>query len=67
MADTNEELNIQEDLKDGPTRNRSCTDILCCMIFLVFWGASFFVFSQTYKNGDVTKIARPFDADGRLA
>jgi hypothetical protein len=66
MADSNEDLNLQEDLKDGPTRNRSCTDILCCLLFLVFWAVSIFIFTETFKNGDVTKIARPFDADGRL-
>jgi len=64
MADTSEELILQDDLKDGPTRTRSCTDILCCLVFVLFWSVSLFIFSQTFKNGDVTKIARPFDADG---
>lgn len=24
-------------LKDGPIADRSCTDIICCLVFIAFW------------------------------
>ena len=30
-------------LKNGPLENRGCTDILCCIIFLAFWGVMGYV------------------------
>lgn len=24
-------------LKDGPIADRSCTDIICCFVFIAFW------------------------------
>lgn len=57
---------VEDELKDGPKRSRSCTDILCCLIFAAFWGLSTFIFIQSLRTGDVSKIAKPYDADGRL-
>lgn len=48
-------------LKQGPTAQRSCTDICCCLIFLTFQIAVIAVAIYAFKNGDYRKIAQPFD------
>ena len=58
------ELNLDKQLKEGPIRNRSCTDFLCCLAFVCFWGLSGYIFMLALKNGDLSKIARPYDSDG---
>lgn len=52
-------------LKQGPTAQRSCTDICCCLIFLTFQIAVIAVAIYAFKNGDYRKIAQPFDPDHR--
>jgi len=27
-----------DELKDGPIDKRSCTDLICCVIFIAYWG-----------------------------
>ena len=29
---------LDEELENGPMENRSCTDILCCLLFICFLG-----------------------------
>lgn len=47
-----------------PTANRSCTDVLCCLIFLVFWAASVYAAIYGFNNGNLENIAQPFDTSG---
>src|SRR3990167_4691123 len=47
-----------------PTPNRSCTDVLCCLIFLVFWGLSAYAAIYGFNNGNLENIAQPFDTSG---
>lgn len=61
-----EKAEVGEELRHGPVSDRSCTDILCCLIFLAFIGFALFINVQSLFKGDITKVARPYDVDGRL-
>jgi len=47
----------EEDFSNGPVKNRSCTDIICCILFLVFTGFCCFVTWFAYANGDPSILA----------
>lgn len=50
----------------GPLKNRSCTDILCLLLFLVFligWGV---VAGFAVVNGDPQRLLYPTDSMGRV-
>ena len=53
-----------EELKDGPLKERSCTDVFCCIIFVAFWVVSVYVVADSFVRGDLSKIARPYDNAG---
>ena len=53
-----------EDLREGPIRDRSCTDILCALIFFAFVGAMITLGIFGYKNGDPAMILYPYDSAG---
>lgn len=64
MDKFNEELGASKDnFKNGPIGKRSCSDCLCCIIFLVailgFCAAS----SYGYDNGDPKKLLLGWDSD----
>ena len=40
----------------GPVRNRSCTDVICLALFLVFLGGWGFVAYIGISNGDIDKV-----------
>lgn len=49
----------------GPLKNRSCTDIPCLMVFIIFmvcWGA---VGYYAFKHGDIQTFLAPTDSEGR--
>ena len=39
-------------LKNGPIKERSCTDILCAIIFCAFFVTSIAVYAYGFKKGD---------------
>ena len=47
-----------------PTEDRTCTDIICCLIFLIFWGVSTWGVIYGYSNGNLENIAQPYDDTG---
>jgi solute carrier family 44 (choline transporter-like protein), member 2/4/5 len=59
-----DDLELDDRLADGPIGKRSCTDILCCLLFVAFITLSMFFFSTMSKEGDITKFMRPVDFDG---
>ena len=61
-----EDLGVDRDLLYGPKKDRTCTDIFCCLAFAGFWIFSLFIVISSGKKGDLTKIARPYDFDGTL-
>jgi len=44
--------------------DRSCTDIICCLIFLIFTVVLVGVSGYALANGDPTAILTPYDSDG---
>ena len=52
--------------KEGPIKNRGCTDILCLLLFIAFlvgWGV---VGYYGFKNGNPIKLIYPSDSSGRI-
>lgn len=47
-----------------PTKNRSCTDLLCAIIFALFLSASVVAACYGLMKGDISNIAQPYDSDG---
>ena len=58
------ELKIDDRLEDGPIKDRGCTDIICCFLFIGFWVATIWFGLIFIKNGDLDKVMRPVDYDG---
>jgi len=50
----------------GPTKNRSCTDIICCLIFMVFIFAYMVVSIFAWVNGNPLILIHPTDTQGRI-
>lgn len=46
-------------------KERSCTDVLCGLIWFIFWMSVLFVVIFGYINGDTDKIAQPYDSDNK--
>ncbi len=44
-------------LKNGPMMNRSCTDVICCIIYLIFWVGLVYLAKWGFANGDPRKLA----------
>ena len=53
-----------ESLRNGPVRERGCTDILCALIFFAFVGAMVTLGIFGYRNGDPAMILYPYDSSG---
>ena len=54
----------KDNLKNGPPQNRSTTDILCCLIFIVFMIGMGAVFVYGVMHGKLSNITIGWDADG---
>lgn len=52
-------------LPEYEINNRSCTDCICCIIYIIFLGAFIFVFAYGIANGDPSRFATIFDTDGK--
>ncbi|XP_068628408.1 choline transporter-like 2 isoform X2 [Battus philenor] len=48
----------------GPTRNRSCTDILWLIVFILFLGVWGYVGYYSITRGNVEKLLAPIDSKG---
>jgi hypothetical protein len=48
----------------GMKFDRSCTDILCCLIFTAFFVGMIGISGVALGSGDPLKIFTPFDSDG---
>ena len=51
-------------LANGPVADRSCTDILCCLIFVAFAVVLVGVSGYGFANGDPMLLLTTWDADG---
>ena len=62
-VDNNQGFGQPDPPTKGPTLNRSCTDCICCIIYVVFLGAFIGVFGYALAKGDPTRLATIFDYD----
>lgn len=53
----------KERTSELPTNKRSCTDILCGIIFILFLIATFGVSVYGFINGETSRILQPYDVD----
>jgi hypothetical protein len=56
---------MDESLNNGPIENRSCRDILCCLLFTAFLLGMAFVGIYGLVLGDPSIVLYPYDEDGR--
>ena len=50
----------------GPIKNRSCTDIICCLLFLFFFAGMVACTIIGYTRGDPYKLILPTDSKGQI-
>ena len=50
--------------KEGPIKNRGCTDIICLLLFLAFIGGWIAVGIYGFQNGNPTTLIYPSDSNG---
>ncbi|CAG2236249.1 SLC44A2_4_5 [Mytilus edulis] len=50
----------------GPIKNRSCTDIICCLLFIVFFTGMIICTVIGYTRGDPYKLILPTDSKGQI-
>ncbi|XP_030745823.1 CTL-like protein 2 isoform X1 [Sitophilus oryzae] len=50
---------------DGPTKKRSCTDVICLLLFLVFLGCWVGLGAWAIKKGDPSLLLVPTDSNGQ--
>ena len=65
MIEGEHKTQLTEELRYGPKKRRQCTDLLFCLVFAVFSVVNLVVVVQCLKRGDISKIAQPYDYDGR--
>ncbi|ELU15407.1 hypothetical protein CAPTEDRAFT_224558 [Capitella teleta] len=51
---------------NGPIKNRSCTDVICCIMFLVFIVAFIIVGIWAFAMGDPRVLLYPSDSEGNI-
>ena len=62
-----EEIEVNESIARTPTeKNRRCTDLLCCILFLAFIVGMFASAIYGYVNGNPGKLIAPIDGDGKI-
>ena len=55
---------LDESYKYGPVHQRKCTDVICCLLFVVMIGGMVYVGVLGFKTGDPLLLASPFDEEG---
>jgi len=50
----------------GPINKRSCTDVICLLLFLAFLGGWAFIAAFGIMNGDISKVLYPTDSRGDI-
>lgn len=50
---------------NGPVDDRGCTDIICCIVFVVFIVAFLGISGYAFAKGNPKKVLAPYDPDHR--
>ncbi|XP_071800212.1 choline transporter-like protein 1 isoform X2 [Asterias amurensis] len=63
-------LGAAEDAPDSgkltPIEKRSCTDCLCCILFVFFWIGMFFIAGYSIATGNVLRLIYGYDSYGNI-
>ena len=62
----NNKDHINDELANGPLENRSCRDVLCCLLFIAFMGGMIGVAAFAITAGNPTLLARGYDITGKI-
>ena len=54
-----------DELQNGPVMNRSCTDPICCLIFVAFVAGMAAAAAYGFSKGDPRLLMTSWDADGK--
>jgi hypothetical protein len=57
---------LNEELANGPLAQRKCTDVLCCLLFVVFMGGMIGIAGYAISKGNPNLIGRGYDSDGKM-
>lgn len=57
----NSKLEIDNQIQNGPTRKRSITDCIFCILMLLFWIFGMFIFYYAYTEGDPLRLTQTYD------
>jgi len=57
---------IDDELANGPMEKRSCTDPLCCLLFIAFLCGMIGVAAYGLSKGNPSLIGRGYDYDGKM-
>jgi hypothetical protein len=47
-------------------KNRSCTDVFCAIVFVLYIVTMIVIAIIGFQNGDLNRIAQPYDSDGNM-
>ena len=62
-----EEIQVNKEIAKKPTdKNRRCTDVLCCLVFMAFIVGMGWAVIYGYVNGNPGKLVAPIDGDGSI-
>ena len=64
VAEANEEKNKLSKEDKGLKWDRSCTDVICCLVFMVFIVATIGLSFIALTTGDPSIIMTPYDSSG---
>lgn len=51
---------------NGPIKNRKCTDVICCIVFLLYVAGMLVVGGISYYMGDPNQLLNPTDSQGNV-
>ncbi len=52
--------------KSGPLVDRSCTDLWCLCVWLIFQCGVIFICTVAYMKGDPMRLTYPYDPDRKI-
>jgi hypothetical protein len=55
----------KDEMENGPVPNRTCTDILCCLLFVAFLVSVIGLSGYSIMKGDPMRLLTAFDDNGR--
>jgi hypothetical protein len=50
------------DYTEDPVEKRTCNDLLCCILFLLYIGFMGYIAVRAYSTGNPQLLASPFDS-----